>query len=141
MRRSRNTKSCPTRSFSLTTNCLAIRTTLMGSGITPTANPLPKRLMAPRSSLQVRAGGTQRQTPPRAVVTIPSRAPRERKAQGSWRVTDFRSFEQLSGWWGLGPNFKEKGWQGPPGSSSFSGFLTLKVSLENQGDATLVAWV
>src|ERR687897_485955 len=62
------------------------------------------------------------------------------KAQGSWRVTDFRSFEQFSGWWGLGPNFKEKGWQGPPGSSSFSGFLTLKVSLENQGKGTLVAW-
>jgi hypothetical protein len=62
------------------------------------------------------------------------------KAQGSWRVTDFRSFEYFSGWWGMGPNFKEKGWQGPPGSSSFSGFLTLKVSLENQGKGTLVAW-
>jgi hypothetical protein len=62
------------------------------------------------------------------------------KAQGSWRVTAFRSFEQLSGWWGMGPNFKEKGWQGPPGSSSFSGFLTLKVNLENQGEGTLVAW-
>jgi len=62
------------------------------------------------------------------------------KAQGSWRVTDFESFEQFSGWWGLGPDFKEKGWQGPPGSSSFSGFLTLKVSLENQGEGTLVAW-
>src|SRR5215210_6418055 len=36
------------------------------------------------------------------------------KAQGSWRVTDFSSFEQFSGWWGMGPNFKEKGWQGPP---------------------------
>src|SRR5829696_6211056 len=34
------------------------------------------------------------------------------KAQGSWRVTDFRSFEQFSGWWGLGDDFKEKGWQG-----------------------------
>src|SRR5829696_9026657 len=62
------------------------------------------------------------------------------KAKGSWRVTDFRSFEQFSGWWGLGSDFKEKGWQGPPGSSSFSGFLTLKVSLENQGEGTLVAW-
>jgi hypothetical protein len=40
----------------------------------------------------------------------------------------------------MGPDFKEKGWQGPPGSASFSGFLTLKVSLENQGDGTLVAW-
>src|SRR5215211_6941855 len=53
------------------------------------------------------------------------------RAQGSWRVKEFRAFEQFSGWWGMGPNFKEKGWQGPPGSSSFSGFLTLKVSLEN----------
>jgi hypothetical protein len=61
-------------------------------------------------------------------------------AQGSWRVTDFSSFEQLDGWWGMGPDFKEKGWQGPPGSASFSGFLTLKVSLKNQGDGTLVAW-
>jgi hypothetical protein len=61
-------------------------------------------------------------------------------AQGSWRVTDFSSFEQFDGWWGMGPEFKEKGWQGPPGSASFSGFLTLKVNLENQGDGTLVAW-
>jgi hypothetical protein len=62
------------------------------------------------------------------------------KAQGSWRVTDFSSFEYFDGWWGLGPDFKEKGWQGPPGSSSFSGFLTLKVNLRNQGEGTLVAW-
>src|SRR5215203_1074307 len=62
------------------------------------------------------------------------------KAQGSWRVTGFRSFEHFGGWWGLGPDFKEKGWQGSPGSSSFSGFLTLKVSLENRGEGTLVAW-
>ena len=62
------------------------------------------------------------------------------KAQGSWRVTGFRSFEQFDGWWGMGPDFKEKGWQGPPGSASFSGFLTLTVSLENQGEGTLVAW-
>src|SRR5919106_5394434 len=78
MRRSKKKGNCLTRSFSLTTNCLAIQTTPMGSGITPTANPLPKRLMAPRSSSQVRAGGTQRQTPPRAVVTIPSGVPQER---------------------------------------------------------------
>jgi hypothetical protein len=61
-------------------------------------------------------------------------------AQGSWQVTDFTSFEQLDGWWGMGPEFKEEGWQRPPGSASFSGFLTLKVNLENQGDGTLVAW-
>jgi hypothetical protein len=62
------------------------------------------------------------------------------KAEGSWRVTDFSSFEQFDGWWGMGPEFKEEGWQGPPESASFSGFLTLKVNLENQGDGTLVAW-
>jgi hypothetical protein len=62
------------------------------------------------------------------------------RAQGSWRVTDFSSFEYFSGWWGLGDDFKEKGWQGPPGSASFSGFLTLKVNLAGQGKGTLVAW-
>ena len=61
-------------------------------------------------------------------------------AQGSWQVTDFSSFEQFDGWWGMGSEFKEEGWQGPPGSASFSGFLTLKVSLENQGEGVLVAW-
>ena len=61
-------------------------------------------------------------------------------AEGSWRVTDFVSFEQLDGWWGMGPEFKEEGWQGSPGSASFSGFLTLEVNLENRGDGVLVAW-
>jgi hypothetical protein len=61
-------------------------------------------------------------------------------ARGSWQVTDFSSFEQFDGWWGMGPEFREEGWQGPPGSPSFSGFLTLKVNLENQGDGVLVAW-
>jgi hypothetical protein len=61
-------------------------------------------------------------------------------AKGSWRVIDFTSFEQLDGWWGMGPDFKEEGWQGPPVSASFSGFLTLKVNLENQGDGVLTAW-
>ena len=61
-------------------------------------------------------------------------------AKGSWQVTDFTSFEQLDGWWGMGPQFKEKGWQGPPGSTSFSGFLKLKVHLENKGDGVLTAW-
>jgi hypothetical protein len=55
-------------------------------------------------------------------------------AEGSWQVTDFVSFEQLDGWWGMGPEFEEEGWQGPPGSPSFSGFLKLNVHLENQGD-------
>src|SRR5215218_2051820 len=45
------------------------------------AIPLPKHQMAPRSSSQVRAGGTQRRTLLRAAVTIPSRAPQERSKQ------------------------------------------------------------
>jgi hypothetical protein len=61
-------------------------------------------------------------------------------AQGSWQVTDFSSFEQLDGWWAMGPDFREEGWQGPPGSASFSGFLKLEVHLENQGDGVLTAW-
>jgi hypothetical protein len=61
-------------------------------------------------------------------------------AQGSWQVTDFSSFEQLDGWWEMGPEFKEEGWQGPPGSASFSGFLKVKVHLENEGDGVLTAW-
>ncbi len=35
---------------------------------------------------------------------------------------------------------RRKGGRDPPGSASFSGFLTLGVSLENQGEGTLVAW-
>jgi hypothetical protein len=62
------------------------------------------------------------------------------KSQGSWQVTDFISFEQLDGWWGMGPEFREEGWQGPPGSPSFSGFLKVKVHLENEGDGLLTAW-
>jgi hypothetical protein len=61
-------------------------------------------------------------------------------SEGSWQVTDFVSFEQLDGWWGMGPEFKEEGWQGPPGSPSFSGFLKLNVHLENEGDGVLTAW-
>ena len=53
------------------------------------------------------------------------------RAKGKWRVTDFSSFEYLKWLVGLGPDL-EKGWQGPPGSASFSGFLTLKVNLAGQ---------
>lgn len=59
--------------------------------------------------------------------------------RGTWRVTGFTSFKKLPGWWGI-PGFKEEGWQGPPGSSSFSGFLTLRVNLENLGAGVLSAW-
>lgn len=58
--------------------------------------------------------------------------------QGTWRVTDFIAFEQLSGWWK--PGTKELGWQGPPGSVSFPGFLTLRVDLGKQGTGVLMAW-
>ena len=49
------------------------------------------------------------------------------------------SFKQLPGWWGI-PGFREEGWQGPPGSSSFSGILTLKVQLDGLGAGVLKAW-
>src|SRR5215212_2960837 len=95
-------RRCPTLSFSLTTNCLAIRTTQTGSGITTMANPLPKRPMARRSSLQVRAGGIQRKTPLRAAVTIPLGAPRERskhRDHGELLTSDRLSNSVVGGGW------------------------------------------
>lgn len=59
-------------------------------------------------------------------------------AQGTWRVTDFIAFEQLSGWWE--PGVKELGWQGPPDSVTFPGFLTLRVDLGKQGTGVLMMW-
>jgi hypothetical protein len=35
------------------------------------------------------------------------------KAHGSWRVTDFRSFEQFSGWWGWDRISRRKGGRDP----------------------------
>jgi hypothetical protein len=61
------------------------------------------------------------------------------KARGTWRVNRFISFLQLAGWWGI-PAFEELGWQGPPGSASFSGFLKVRVKLENRGAGLLTAW-
>jgi hypothetical protein len=61
------------------------------------------------------------------------------KAQGSWRATRFISFLQLPGWWGI-QNFREEGWQGPPGSASFSGFLKLRVTLTGRGSGLLNLW-
>lgn len=61
------------------------------------------------------------------------------KAQGAWRVTSFISFDKLSGWWNM-PGLQEEGWQGPPGSTTFSGFLKLNVSLDNLGDGVLEVW-
>jgi hypothetical protein len=61
------------------------------------------------------------------------------KAQGTWRATRFISFLQLPGWWGI-QNFREEGWQGPPGSASFSGFLKLRVTLTGRGSGLLTLW-
>ncbi len=60
------------------------------------------------------------------------------KAQGKWEVTNFTSFVQWPGW--LPAGFKEEGWQGPPGSSSWAGNLTLSVNLENLGNGVLSLW-
>src|SRR5215204_483595 len=106
----RSKRSCPTLSFSPTTNCLAIRTTPLGSGITPMAIPLPKPQMARRSSLQVRVGGTQRKTPLRAAVTIPSGAPREHskhRDHGELLTSDRLSNSVVGG--GLDPISRRKG--------------------------------
>lgn len=59
-------------------------------------------------------------------------------AQGTWRVMRFVSFEQRMGWWE--PGFTEAGWQGPPGSVSFSGFLTVAVTLDRLGNGVLLLW-
>jgi hypothetical protein len=61
------------------------------------------------------------------------------RARGTWRATRFLSFKMLRGWWGI-PGFEERAWQGPPGSASFSGFLRVRVRLENRGPAVLRAW-
>jgi hypothetical protein len=61
------------------------------------------------------------------------------KAQGTWRADRFISFLQLPGWWGI-QNFKEEGWQGPPGSASFSGVLKLRVTLTGHGNGLLKLW-
>lgn len=61
------------------------------------------------------------------------------RTRGTWRATRFLSFVQLRGWWGI-ENFKEEGWQGPPGSASFSGFLRLRVTLSGHGSGVLKLW-
>jgi hypothetical protein len=61
------------------------------------------------------------------------------RARGTWRATRFISFVQLPGWWGI-ENFREEGWQGPPGSASFSGFLRLRVTLSGRGSGVLRLW-
>jgi hypothetical protein len=60
-------------------------------------------------------------------------------ARGTWRATSFVSFVQLPGWWGI-KGFKELGWQGPTGSASYSGFLTLNVELSPLGKGVLKLW-
>jgi len=63
----------------------------------------------------------------------------EVQAQGRWEPVRFVSFKMLEGWWGI-PGWKEKGWQGSPGSASFSGFLRLRVELEGMGQGRLTVW-
>jgi hypothetical protein len=75
-RRLRKTRHIP--SSSLITSFSGIPTTPKASGITPMANPLPRRQMVPRSPSQVRAGGTPIARPLRAVGNTPSRMPPER---------------------------------------------------------------
>jgi hypothetical protein len=53
--------------------------------------------------------------------------------------TRFISFDKLSGWWNIA-GLKEEGWQGPPGSTTFSGVLKLNVSLDNLGDGVFEGW-
>ena len=60
-------------------------------------------------------------------------------ARGTWSATKFVSFLQLPGWWGI-DGFEEKGWQGPPGSDSFSGFLKLRVKLDDGRRGLLTSW-
>ncbi len=61
------------------------------------------------------------------------------RAQGAWRVTSFISFDKLAGWWNV-PGLKEEGWRGRPGSTTFSGFLKLNMSLDNLGDGVFETW-
>ena len=63
----------------------------------------------------------------------------ELRRRGTWQATRFVSFRMLRGWWGI-DNFTEEGWQGPPGSASFSGFLTLRVSISGRGTGVLRLW-
>lgn len=60
-------------------------------------------------------------------------------SEGSWTVLAYRSFLMLPGWWGV-DGFAERGWQGPPGSVSFSGFLKLRVELDDGRRGLLTAW-
>jgi hypothetical protein len=56
-------------------------------------------------------------------------------SHGTWQPTSFASFLQLAGWWPKG--FKELHWQGPSGSPSYSGILTLNVRLSGLGSGVL----
>ena len=62
-------------------------------------------------------------------------------AQGQWHATSFISLDilPLEEWWGI-PGFREEGWQGGPGSVSYSGFLAVNVKLDNLGDGVLRMW-
>jgi hypothetical protein len=58
--------------------------------------------------------------------------------RGTWTATDFVSFEQIPGW--LPAGWREEGWQGPPGSVGFAGFLKIGVTLSARGAGLLTTW-
>ena len=60
-------------------------------------------------------------------------------SDGTWTALRFKSFLQLPGWWAI-DGFVEEGWQGPPGSVSFSGFLELRIELDDGRRGLLTAW-
>ena len=60
------------------------------------------------------------------------------KMEGTWRVHKFLSFIQIPGWWAGG--LVEDGWQGPPGSVSFAGFLRVQIDLDHGRSGVLTAW-
>ncbi len=77
---------------------------------------------------QATGGGGYAITDPKGQVT----------AKGTWTVEKFVSFLQLPGWYGT--PVVEKGWQGPPGSPTFAGFLKLQVKLDDGRSGVLTAW-
>ena len=81
------------------------------------------------ASGEAKGGGHYTIEDPQGVVT----------AHGKWRATSFVQFLQLPGWWGIA-GFVEKGWQGPPGSPSFSGSLEVNIRLQGLGQGLLTVW-
>jgi hypothetical protein len=131
---------CRLRSFSLITSSSGTPTTPRGFATTRTGRPFATNAQGHKITLtgkgawdpaSARATGGGRY-----IITNRSGGVR---TKGRWHATRFISFDMLPGWWGI-PGFEEKGWQGPPGSASFSGFLEVGVRLEDRGRGVLTAW-